>query len=76
MPLRLCANNTQKVIFVQFNNEINGGEKGHEVQRKIDVQSEIDIVTLQYLCSLNRFSVCRKIVQIALCASSTCCNVY
>ena len=72
---RLCANNTHKVNFVQFNDKINGDEKGYEVQRKIEMQLETGIVILRFLCGSNRFSICRKIVEIALFTSVSCCNV-
>ena len=73
---RLRANNTCEVVFMQFDDEINRGEKGHEVQRKIEIQLETGIVTLRFLYSSNRFSICRKIIEIVLCTSATCCNVY
>ena len=42
-----------KLFFVQFHNEINGGEIEHEMQRKIEIQSEIGAVISQFLCGSN-----------------------
>ena len=53
LPPRLRANNTHKVVFVQFDDETNGGKKGYEVRRKIEMRSETGIVTLWFLSSLN-----------------------
>ena len=51
--LRLCAKNTCEVVFVQFDDEINGLEKGYEVQRKIEMRLETGAVTLQFLYGSN-----------------------
>ena len=53
MLLRLCAKNTCEVVFVQFDDEINGLEKGYEVQRKIEMRLETGAVTLQFLYGSN-----------------------